>query len=102
MMAAIHHGEEKLGLKEILDRSVQSGLVSAVKYPDDPNWDFEVVHNYCYERGFTIYPGKISKTNTFRLCALGAIDEGDIREFFKVFKEALENTGVQIPVRYND
>ena len=47
-------------------------MVSAI-YPDDPNWDFEKVHDYCYERGFTIYPGKISTTNTFRLCALGAI-----------------------------
>ena len=60
------------------------------------------VHDYCYERGFTIYPGKISTTNTFRLCSLGAIDEEDIKDFFVVFKEALVSTGVQIPVNYND
>ena len=52
-------------------------------------------------RGFTIYPGKISTTNTFRLCALGAIDEQDIVDFFKVFKEALEINGVAMPVKYN-
>ena len=101
-MAAIHHGEEKLGLKEILDRSVQSGLVSAVKYPDDPNWDFEKVHNYCYERGFTIYPGKIEQQGTFRLCALGAIDESDIEEFWKVFEAALKEYGIQTPVWYKE
>ena len=28
-------------------------------YPDDPSWDFNKVHDYCYERGFTIYPGKV-------------------------------------------
>lgn len=102
VMAAIHHGEEKLGLKEILDRSVQSGLVSAVKYPDDPNWDFEKVHNYCYERGFTIYPGKIEQLGTFRLCALGAIDESDIEEFWKVFEAALKEYGIQTPVWYKE
>ncbi len=102
IMAAIHAGEEKLGLREMLDRSVQSGLVSAVRYPDDPNWDFEKVHDYCYERGFTIYPGKIEKQGTFRLCALGAIDEADIVEFWKVFEEGLRTTGVQIPIRYED
>jgi len=58
------------------------------------------VHVYFYERGFTIYPGKISTTNTFRLCALGAIDEPDIKDFFKVFREALEAAGVKIPVQY--
>ena len=102
IMAAIHEGEEKLGLKEIIAREDQSGLVSAVKYPDDPNWDFDKVHDYCYERGFTIYPGKIEKQGTFRLCALGAIDAPDIEDFWKVFEEALNTYGVQIPVRYED
>jgi 2-aminoethylphosphonate-pyruvate transaminase len=64
--------------------------VVSVKYPDYPNWSFEKVHDYCYERGFTIYPGKISTTNTFRLCALGKIYPKDIEDFFVVFKEALE------------
>lgn len=101
VMNAVHAGEDRLGLIEILYRDIQSGLVSAVQYPDDPNWDFEKVHDYCYSRGFTIYPGKISTTNTFRLCALGAIDENDIKNFFVVFKEALLNTGVTVPVIYN-
>ena len=74
-------------------------MVSA-RYPDDPNWDFEKIHDYCYERGFTIYPGKISGANTFRLCALGAIDEKDIQDFFVVFREALELNQIQIPVVY--
>ncbi len=102
VMAAIHKGEEKLGLKEILARDVQSGLVSAVKYPDDPNWDFDKIHDYCYDRGFTIYPGKIEKQGTFRLCALGAIEENDIENFWITFETALKEYGVQIPVRYNE
>lgn len=86
---AIHEGIDKLGLKTVIDRNIESGLVVSVQYPDDPNWSFEKVHDYCYERGFTIYPGKISTSNTFRLCALGAIDEQDIKDFFVVFREAL-------------
>ncbi|MBQ1880384.1 MAG: 2-aminoethylphosphonate--pyruvate transaminase [Lachnospiraceae bacterium] len=101
VMAAIHKGEDELGLKEMLDRDVQSGLVSAIRYPDDPSWDFDKIHDYCYERGFTIYPGKIEKKGTFRLCALGAIDDEDIRDFWKVFREGLVHYGVEIPVRYN-
>lgn len=100
VMSAIHEGEERIGLQEILDRSVQSGLVSAVKYPDDPNWNFDKIHNYCYERGFTIYPGKIEAQRTFRLCALGAIDEIDIMKFWGVFEDALKKYGVQIPIKY--
>ena len=69
-------------------------------YPEDENWDFEKIHDYCYERGFTIYPGKVARTDTFRLCALGAIDEQDIRDFFVVLREALETYHVAIPIKY--
>ena len=99
---AIHRGLDALGFRDVIRREWQAGLVVSAIYPDDPNWDFEKVHDYCYERGFTIYPGKISTTNTFRLCALGAIDVPDIEAFFKVFEEALIATGVAVPVRYRE
>lgn len=102
VMKAIHDGEDRLGLREVLDRSVQSGLVSAVRYPDDENWDFDKLHDYCYERGYTIYPGKLEKQGTFRLCALGAIDEEDIVEFWKVFEAGLKEYNVHIPAEYDD
>ena len=98
---AIHKGLEKLGFKNYIKRELQTGLVVSVIYPDDDNWDFEKIHDYCYERGFTIYPGKISSTNTFRLCALGSIDEEDIKNFFVIFKEALDYYKVTTPIHYN-
>ncbi len=98
----IHEELELLGFKDVIKREWQAGLVVAIKYPDDSNWDFEKIHDYCYERGFTIYPGKIGDLNTFRLCALGAIDEEDIYEFFKVFRSALDEYRIAVPVVYND
>ena len=92
---AIHEGLDKLGMETVIDRKIESGLVVSVKYSDDPNWSFEKVHDYCYEHGFTIYPGKISTSDTFRLCALGAIDEQDIKDFFVVFTEALDKFGIK-------
>ena len=99
---AINKGLDELGFRQVIKPELRAGLVSSAIYPDDPNWSFEKIHDYCYERGFTIYPGKISTTNTFRLCALGAIDEQDIFDFFKVFKEALKACGVKLPVIYNN
>ena len=98
---AIHEGLAQMGLREVIRRDIQSGLVASVQYPDDENWDFERVHDYCYERGFTIYPGKISTTNTFRLCALGTIDAPDIEAFFRVLREAFVANNIQIPAKYN-
>jgi len=96
---AIHAGIAELGFECAIDRSLQSGLVVAVKYPTDANWNFEKIHDYCYRAGFTIYPGKIAGNDTFRLCALGAIDREDVENFFKVFREGLISMNVAIPVK---
>ena len=93
---AIRKGVKELGFETVIDPKIESGLVVSVKYPDDPNWSFEKVHDYCYDRGFTIYPGKISTTNTFRLCALGTIDVQDIDDFFVVMAEALDFYNIKL------
>ena len=97
---AIHKGLKDLGFKDVIKREWQYGLVVSVLYPHDENWDFKKIHDYCYKNGFTIYPGKISSQNTFRLCALGAIDENDIMDFFKVFEAALIQYNISIPIKY--
>lgn len=97
---AIRQGVAELGFKTVIDPRIESGLVVSVLYPDDPNFTFEKIHDYCYERGFTIYPGKISTTNTFRLCALGTITPSDIKDFFKVLKKALDYHHILTPLYY--
>lgn len=97
---AIKEGLRKLGFQIFIEEDMESGLVAAAMYPDDINWDFTKIHDYCYERGFTIYPGKVEKKGMFRLCALGAINEQDIKDFFVVFEQALHENKVTVPVIY--
>ncbi|MBR1853026.1 MAG: 2-aminoethylphosphonate aminotransferase [Lachnospiraceae bacterium] len=97
---ALRGGLERLGFRIYIPDEISSGLVAAALYPDDVNWDFGKVHDYCYERGFTIYPGKVERKGMFRLCSLGAIDEPDVEAFFTVFEAALAEYGVSVPVRY--
>ena len=101
VFTAICEGLDRLGFKQFIEQDLRSGLVAAALYPDDEAWNFEKVHDYCFERGFTIYPGKVDGQGMFRLCALGAIDEDDVRDFFVVFEEALKEYGVMTPVKYN-
>lgn len=100
VFAAIQAGMETLGFKNVIRKEWQAELVAAFYYPKDSNWNFEKIHDYCYKKGFTIYPGKLADTNTFRLCALGAIDEEDINDFLGIFEEALEINHVTVPVKY--
>lgn len=98
VFSAIRDGLKRLGFQIYMPDAISSGLVAAALYPEDPHWDFAKIHDYCYERGFTIYPGKVENMGMFRLCALGAIDETDIEAFFKVFEGALAASHVTVPV----
>lgn len=97
---ALYDGLEELGFQMFVPKERNAGLVCAALYPEDSHWNFMKIHDYCYERGFTIYPGKVEKKGMFRLCALGAIDVPDVEAFFKVFRDALIMQGVALPVQY--
>jgi 2-aminoethylphosphonate-pyruvate transaminase len=95
---AIHKGLEEIGLDTVIDREIEGHLVVTVKAPQDDKFDFFKLHDYCYERDFTIYPGKMFGLETFRLCNLGLITHTDIEDFFVVAKEAFKEMGYKIPL----
>ncbi len=74
-------GLKHLNLKYIVPIELQSKLLTAIIEPDYPGYNFEKMHDYFYDRGFTIYPGKISKANTFRIANIGEMNTGDMERF---------------------
>jgi len=90
----------RLGFKGILPEEKQTKLVVGLMYPNDANFDFTKIHDYLFENGVTIYPGKIADLQTFRVCNLGALKAEDIRDAFQVLEEALKECGVALPVKY--
>ncbi len=96
---AIHKGLGEIGLDSVIDKEIQGHLVVTVKAPESDQFDFFKLHDYCYERGFTIYPGKMFGLETFRLCNLGQITYKDIEDFFVVAKEAFREMGYTIPLK---
>lgn len=98
---ALVEGAKELGFEMIIKEEHQSRLVVSLKYPDDENFSFEKMHDLLYEKGFTIYPGKVSDLPTFRLCALGTLIPEDIKNFYEAFKEVLKEMGVTTPVHYD-
>ncbi|MEN8243829.1 MAG: 2-aminoethylphosphonate aminotransferase [Thermodesulfobacteriota bacterium] len=95
---AIHRGLTDMGLKTVIDKDIQGHLVVTVQAPEDGRFDFFKLHDYCYDRGFTIYPGKMFGVETFRLCNLGLITAGDIQDFFVVTREAFQEMGYTLPI----
>lgn len=86
----LRKGLLKLGFKLFHSEAEESHILLTVYEPDHPKYEFKDMHDYLYERGFTIYPGKIGKKNTFRLANMGAIDPTDIADFLGLLEKYLQ------------
>ena len=87
-------GLEEMGLKFLLKKENEAGLLLTVLEPNDPHYDFGRMHDLLLDRGFTIYPGKLQDQRSFRLGTIGAINENDLRRFLKTFRQVLVEMGV--------
>ena len=86
----MYGGLKNLGFKFLLPDEYQSGILLAVKEPSNPEYSFADMHDFLYERGFTVYPGKGAKEATFRLSILGDLYKEDIDNFIKSLTSFLD------------
>jgi len=82
---------EKIGFQFLLEDEYQSGILLAVKEPENREYDFQQMHDYMYERGITIYPGKGAKEKTFRLSVLGNLFPKDIIYAMDILRDYLKD-----------
>ncbi|WP_343032843.1 hypothetical protein [Cytobacillus depressus] len=47
------------------------------------------MHDFFYENGITIYPGKLDDRNTFRVANIGQITDYDIKKFITLLEQYL-------------
>ncbi|QSE96099.1 2-aminoethylphosphonate aminotransferase [Fulvivirga lutea] len=79
-------GLQDLGFSFLLPYDQQSKILLAIIEPKSEKYDFDEMHNFLYEKGYTIYPGKGAKKSTFRLSVLGDLHEEDINGFLSELK----------------
>lgn len=77
---------DELGLKMLVPREVQSKLITAIIEPDNGKYNFETMHDLARKQGFTIYPGKLSEANTFRIANIGDIQVFEMERFTEFLK----------------
>lgn len=80
-------GIKQLGLTFIVSEEHHSKIVTSIVEPDCSGYDFQKMHDYLYEQGFTIYPGKLGNRQTFRIANIGDVTHEDMTAFLN----SLEN-----------
>ncbi len=85
-----------LGFRHYLQPEIQGHIITSFLYPKDSNFNFESFYNKLNDRGFIIYPGKLSKADAFRIGNIGQIFPENVSALIEAIKEVLEEEKVTI------
>lgn len=80
----------QMGFMSYIDMKYQGPIITTFLYPEDWSLSFETMYRFMKERGYAIYPGKLTDADTFRIGNIGEIYEEDIRKVCGLFKEFLD------------
>ena len=86
-------GMRRLGFAEYLPAERQSNIITAFRYPDNPNFRFENFYRRLRARGFIIYPGNLSQADCFRIGTIGRVNAADMGDLVAAIGEVLGEIG---------
>lgn len=76
---------KKIGFQAYISEEKQSPIITTFLFPDDC-FNFEHFYTFVKERGYVLYPGKLTNENTFRIGNIGEIYEADIEELCDIIE----------------
>ena len=87
-------GMRDLGFETLLDDRWLSPIIVTFFCPADPKFSFDGFYEAMKEKGFIIYPGKLTVVDSFRIGCIGQMDEPVMHAVVKAASEALTAMGV--------
>lgn len=80
----------EMGFKTYIDDELQGPIITTFYYPENTHYDFAEMYNYIKERGYAIYPSKLTDADTFRIGNIGEIYKEDIEKLCDIIKSYME------------
>jgi 2-aminoethylphosphonate-pyruvate transaminase len=77
---------EEVGLPAYISADKQSPIITTFLFPNE-QFNFDEFYSYMKEKGFVLYPGKLTDLETFRIGNIGEIYEDDINELCNIIEE---------------
>ncbi len=81
---------EELGIRPYIGSECQGPIITTFFYPEKHSFTFPEMYAYIKDRGYAIYPGKVTEAETFRIGNIGEIYEEDINRLCDILAEFLE------------
>jgi len=87
-------GMRALGLRTFLPDAVQAPIIVTFHAPPDPAYRFAEFYRRVRDRGFILYPGKLTTVETFRVGCIGAIGPDTVTQAVAAVADVLAEMGV--------
>tara|TARA_Y100000588_G_scaffold101807_1_gene110642 strand:- start:6820 stop:7971 length:1152 start_codon:yes stop_codon:yes gene_type:complete len=82
-------GMRTLGFKTLLPDALQAPIIVTFLTPADPNFQFDEFYDELRKRGYIIYPGKLTISNSFRIGCIGHIFGDQVRGLLDAIRDTL-------------
>lgn len=92
-------GMRALGFETLLPDALQAPIIVTFHMPKDPAFVFQRFYDGLKDRGFVIYPGKLTVADSFRIGCIGRLYPKDMQAALTAVREVLAEMGVATPVR---
>ncbi len=87
-------GMRAMGFRTLLPDALQAPIIVTFHMPADTRFDFAVFYDRLRERGYVIYPGKLTVADSFRIGCIGRLGSEQIEGALAAIRETLAKLGV--------
>jgi len=88
-------GLGELGFRSFLAPAIQAPIIVTIHAPVDPAYTFKAFYERVRDKGFILYPGKLTKVETFRVGCIGAIGPDEMRQAVHAIRDTLAEMGIR-------
>jgi 2-aminoethylphosphonate-pyruvate transaminase len=88
-------GMRELGFEPLLADHLQAPIIVTFRMPADPQFKFQAFYDALKERGYVIYPGKLTVADSFRIGCIGRLYPDHMRGALGAIRDILDDMGVK-------
>jgi 2-aminoethylphosphonate-pyruvate transaminase len=91
-------GMREMGFQEFLPPELQGEIITTFRYPNHLRFQFDSFYARLNDKGFVIYPGKVSDADCFRIGNIGRLFKCDIHSLLAAVRETLSEMEIALPL----
>lgn len=88
-------GMSALGFEPLLPKALQAPIIVTFRMPADKAFVFQTFYDKLKERGYVIYPGKLTVADSFRIGCIGRLNADHMRGALAAIRDILDEMGVR-------